>query len=78
MAYSEGELPAGVVVLTLDSASEAGVRPAFKGRPTAPAADEEPQDIFVLGSRSILEEAVRSIPDAVLANLRGFQITVLA
>jgi hypothetical protein len=77
MGYSKGELPPGVVVHTLQSASETGIRPVFKGRPIPPG-DPEKEEIFVQGARSMLEEVVRSIPPDVLRNLRGFQVTVFA
>jgi hypothetical protein len=72
------EVPAGVVVHTLQSASDAGIRPEFRGRPIPPGEGEAHQEIFAMGARSILEEVVRSIPAEILQNLRGFQVTVLA
>lgn len=76
MKHSEG--PSGVVVHTLQSASDAGLQPEYKGRPTPPDRSEGNQEIYSLGARSILEATIREIPAETLANLRGFQIIVLA
>lgn len=71
-------LPPGVVVHTLESARESNISAEFRGRPVPPSEDELQEEYFALGTAELMLSTIRQIPESVLRNVRGFQITVVA